>query len=219
MWRTQKELVAITAIVSSLTAPAQLAFADSKSPFGVGNPIEALSGQVDSLDKRVTNIEHPPVPTSISGVYAGNMILHCTERPLDPASPQTPNTYTIVSDGNARYNPDGTIEHVGTPTTVASVSSSNFGYGTGVIDKSVARYVMTKPYDGTFTYTLEYTLMTNGVYRSGPVVLQGRIFDGGKTLTLVSIEPQRETRALTISSPAVSERYCLRTNTLRRISD
>lgn len=246
MLNRRKRLAVFTAVAGLLSVPAMDALAQSVLPFGKANPIQSLSEQIDRLEKRVGELEHPLIPKSLSGVYSVTTTGVCLEvwgKDITWGGidfEQWKAAGAIVNNwqpaGVARVRSFTTIStETYTPTAIAgegTVSQSGDSKSIIVMDEKTAlvpqqqpifvvssehcnsTYKMSPLNDGTFTKT-----QTGCIERrwTEQFTLQGRVLDGGKTLTLVSTTADWEPE---IDRPASGrERVCTRTQTARRISD
>ena len=217
MWNKRKQLVALTAVAGLLALPTTNAFAQSISPFGKGNNIQSLSEQLDKLEKRVAALGNRPAPKYLSGLYSANWQANCTEAQPNFQNPASTRVYMWVTDGTSRFYPDGTIEHMG-DTTIYKVNPTNAKIF--VPDECPAKYKMTDAADGTFTWARDVCTVVGGFKFVGYLELKGRAFDNGKTLTIAAKQPYLEQQVdSTYNGQVVTERYCARIGTFRKISD
>jgi len=216
MWAKRKQLIIATAVVGLLAAaaPALEAVAgETSSPFGQGNPLDNLQGQIDRLNSQI----NAPSPRTLTGDYAWLANLDCM---FKPSSSDTIPRFTqhMTLFGTVRYDGRG-----GATENVSGMSVSNTP--TLDVDKIVGTFTASCPIkytvnaDGSFIQTRTGCTSTNPdgstTAVSGNVQLQGRISNGGKMLLLAGITPTVETL---VNSGGTHYRVCTRSIVATKIN-
>jgi hypothetical protein len=213
MWAKRKKLIIATAVVGLLAAaaPALEAVAgETSSPFGQGNPLDNLQGQVDRLNSQI----NAPTPRTLTGDYAWFANLDCMFKPESG----TPFTQHMTISGTVHYNGNGTATENINGMLVSNITSQ-FPVGTFT---STCPLTYAVNADGSFTQTRTGCTSTNGdgstTTVSGNVQLQGRISNGGRMLLLAGITPNIEALANSNSPNVTNHRVCTRSIVATKIN-
>lgn len=218
MWVKRKQLIVATAVAGLLAAAVPVwnaVAAGIASPFGQGNPLDSLQGQIDSLKSQLQGALSPPTPTTLNGDYASLTNVSCTTVTTSPTGTVTGSGFTQHQTlfGTIQYNGSG-----GGTRTATGMNVNSGGFGTSSSSCPVTYSVNA---DGTFTHTrLGCTSIGgNGVTTTiqGDVPMKGRILNGGRTLFIAGITPVVETLTRSDGSPP-SQRVCTRSIVANKIN-
>lgn len=200
MWKRKQLIIAIAVVgLVAAVAPAWKAVAASASPFGQGNPLHSLQGQIDSLKNQLQGALNPPSPTNLTGDYATLTNVDCmyNTAPFGSNFTVISNNFTFTAHrtnfGTIHYNGNGTATQTESSMGVNGYTSQ--GKSPIVMSTHTCPVTYTVNADGTFTQVREGCINSGGPSSKveGNIQLQGRISNGGKMLLLAGIIPAVET--------------------------
>jgi hypothetical protein len=223
MWEKRKKLIVATAVVGLMAVAAPALKAVAASPFGSGNPLDALQGQIDRLAYQIQELLNPPLPSILTGDYSVLGSFDCIFQPGGFAGSSTAPTLKagafaqhITTIGSIHFNGDGTALQT---TKEMAVNIPGVGLSPTFARDHSCTYTSVSAVntvDGTFTLSRPVCMGS-----LTEIQLEGRIGNGGKTLLLAGITPTVETVNFTNPDGTIPahphQRSCTRSSVATKI--